>query len=189
MLQEIRRMSPCERWKRKTRRAGRTVANGRNVLVSAVLVCAFGSHALRSSAQSGPYKLSAGLRGGFTSGVCAKFFIKDDIAAEGIAGMYFAQGSNLTLLLEKHWSSIADVDGLFFYAGLGGHVGFWSSYYKYRSGDFFAGVDAIAGLEYSLEPYELPLTVSLDVKPKLDVFNYYSGYFLGTGVSVRYIIK
>ncbi len=140
-----------------------------------------------------PYKISGGIRMGFTSGLSAKYFLNDKIALEGIAGIRYFHGSGFTGLVEAHYPNVFDVENLYAYIGGGAHAGFFfwynaNGYWKNNAPNapFFVGVDIIGGLEYKLPEY--PLTLSFDLKPQLDVFGFYPD-IAGGGLTLRYILK
>jgi len=145
----------------------------------------FGLSALTLQAQN--YTSSIGVRLGFYRGITYKHFLSEKVAFEGIA-MSRYRGINLTALLEFH-NPISEVEGLNWYYGFGGHVGYYNSYYySYYSGldhyHLIIGVDGILGAEYTFS--ELPFTISLDWKPTFNLFGGY--YFNGDSgaLSLRY---
>jgi hypothetical protein len=88
---------------------------------------------------------------------------------------------------------LTTVDGLNLYIGAGMHVG--QNYHRqyvyfndgyYRSRDYYDarfGIDGIFGIEYQLP--EVPLQISLDVKPYTDLYRY--AYFgLDPGLGIKY---
>lgn len=126
---------------------------------------------LRAGAR--PYSTALGVRGLGTSGLTLKHFTTQTRALEGIVGLG-PDAFSLTLLLEQHTSAF-DEPGLNWYYGLGGHIATESNYgyrrvyrgYERAPGDFGIGVDGIFGLEYKIR--EIPMAVSLDVKPFMEV--------------------
>ncbi|MCI5055169.1 MAG: hypothetical protein MRY83_03620 [Flavobacteriales bacterium] len=148
---------------------------------------------IASQAQS--YETAIGVRGGLSYGITAKHFIKENIALEGIAAMRW-RGATITGLVEYH-SAIPEVDDLSWFAGAGGHFGFWNTgYYNRWDGGYggtyaVVGVDFIGGVDYDLTTLtEIPLNVSLDWKPQINISNGWVGFWpWGGALSVRYIIK
>jgi hypothetical protein len=147
---------------------------------------------LETNAQS--YTTAVGVRGGLAYGVTAKHFLNENIAVEAIASMRW-RGAFLTGLLEYH-EAIPEVDGLSWFAGAGGHVGFWNTYYysswDTRSGTYaMVGLDIIGGLDMDLSSIaDIPVDVSVDWKPQVNFSNGWVGFWPFAGaVSARYIIK
>ncbi len=155
----------------------------KKIIISLILLL---SISLSSSAQD--YNTGIGLRGGFTSGITIKHFIGDKAALEGIFGTVW-RGFNFTGLYELHSYSAFDVERLNWYYGLGGHIGFWNGRYNpwfvnsTRSYTVI-GFDGILGMEYNIE--EIPINISLDVKPAINLIGY-TGFWFDGAFSVRYI--
>ncbi len=137
------------------------------------------------SAQS--YEHGLGIRGGATSGITYKQFLSDQDAMEFIAG-FQGNGIRITGLYERHIPAF-EVEGLYWYYGIGGHVGLYDNGYDppYRDDDFNTGtalgVDGIGGLEYCFS--EIPITLSADIKPFIE-FTDPDIYLWDSGLSVRY---
>ena len=149
------------------------------------------------------YTNAIGFRGGFSQGLTFKHFISSTNAIEGILATRY-HGYNLTGLYEIHANGLFDVDGLNLYYGFGAHVGRWNSVYwsnsswnngkKYYTVDAngnvvyydytVIGVDGIVGIEYNIS--EIPINISLDYKPAINLVGY-QGLWLDNGAfSVRY---
>lgn len=140
--------------------------------------------ALASQAQD--YNTGLGVRGGLSYGFTIKHFVSSKVALEGIVVSRW-RGVNLTGLLEFH-NNIGNVEGFNWYWGLGGHVGFWDGKHVGWAHDdkkyTVVGVDGIIGLEYN---FKIPLNISVDWKPAMNLSGY-SGFWGDEGaVSVRYI--
>ena len=147
------------------------------------------------------YKTGIGLRGGWTGGLTAKHFIKEGKALEGILSTGWNwRGYQLTGLYEIHKAAFTkdDVEGFFWYYGAGAHIGWAYSYQQWHPTGTWTGywethyytaigVDGIFGLEYKIQ--ELPVTISLDVKPFIEFSDYrdYPFHFWDAGFSIRYI--
>lgn len=143
-----------------------------------------------SSAATAQYDQAIGVRGGFFSGITYKQFLSNDMAIEGILHTRYA-GWQLTVLGEWHAQAF-DVTGLNWCYGAGGHVGMFryhasSPYFDKESGSTVVGVgvDAILGLEYNIG--SIPINVSLDWKPALNLVGYTGFAADGGAFSVRYI--
>lgn len=146
------------------------------------------------SSAGAAYTTGVGLRfGGYESGLTVKHFIKSGKAIEGIfsTGWYY-RGSRITGLYEIQ-QSISGAPGLYWFYGVGGHVGLYSSRYWNRGdcddgncdGSRAAiGVDGILGLEYVFR--EIPFTLGLDIKPSIDLIGWGS-HFGDSAFSLRYV--
>ena len=144
---------------------------------------------LNYAASAQHYDRAVGLRGGLLTGVTYKQFVTDQAAVEGIMAWRW-RGFEVTGLYEMH-NPAFEVDGLMWYYGAGGHVGFYGNYSRhpwydnsYRGG-MTVGIDGIIGLEYTFT--DLPINISLDWKPELNVLGYFGFWGDEGAVSVRYI--
>ena len=135
------------------------------------------------------YTSAVGLRGGFARGLTYKHFISERVGLEGIL-MSRYRGINLTGLIEFH-NEAFKTDGLKWYWGLGGHLGYYNNdYYSYYSTNGYTaiiGVDAILGIEYSLKDY--PFYISLDWKPTYNLFGGYHFNGDSGAISIRYLFE
>lgn len=107
-------------------------------------------------------------------------------AIEGL-GYISSDGFRLTGLYEVH-NNFADVEGLKWYIGGGGHIGIWSDYwrnkYPARADGAAIGVDGVLGLDYKIKG--APLNFSFDWQPSFNLIGY--NYFEGGwgGLAIRY---
>ena len=148
------------------------------------------------------YKTSIGIRGGWTSGITGKYFIKEGKAIEALlTSGYRYRGFQLTALYEIHKPAFKDkVDGLFWFYGGGLHVGGgyryehwhpnsglwgWGTYHQHNYVAF--GIDGIFGIEFKIP--DIPFTVGADVKPFFDfVTDRDAPYgFFDSALSIRYV--
>ncbi|MBT3301550.1 MAG: hypothetical protein HOD63_12595 [Bacteroidetes bacterium] len=147
------------------------------VLILGVITC--------SNAQD--YKTAVGLRGGLSNGITIKHFVGESTALEGIFYIRW-RGYNITGLYEKHKQAFG-VERLNWYYGFGGHLGFWNGAYvnwANNNNDYTViGVDGILGIEYNFE--EIPINLSLDWKPALNIIGYFGFWGDGGALSIRYI--
>lgn len=138
-----------------------------------------------SNAQD--YNTGIGLRGGFANGITIKHFISPKAALEGIIASRW-RGFELTGLYEIHGRAF-QTERLNWYAGFGGHVGAWNGKYtKWGENErsyTVVGIDAILGLEYNFT--EIPINISVDWKPSLNIFGYSGFWADGGALSIRYI--
>jgi hypothetical protein len=111
-----------------------------------------------------------GVRLGWFSGVTYQHYMESNTSLEFI-GQFTRGGYNFTGLYEIH-NPIPNADGLNFYYGAGGHVGFYREKRydlyrnRYNGSGSVIGLDGIIGLEYFFKP--IPLQLSLDYKPALN---------------------
>lgn len=145
------------------------------------------------SVNSYNYTTAIGVRGLGTSGLTIKHFTRTNHAIEGIVGLY-PDAFSVTALWETYANAF-DQPGLNWYYGFGGHIAtasdwvYYDNYrgYERRSGDFGLGIDGIFGIEYKIN--EIPIAVSLDVKPFLEVTTRGHAYLAvdpGLGVKVAF---
>lgn len=131
-----------------------------------LIALALGASSINAKAQD-----LLGIRGGWYSGISYQHYTGSNTSLEFI-GQFTRGGSNFTALYEIH-NSIPDVDGLNFYYGAGGHIGFYQEKRHNLFGDRYngngavIGADGIIGIEYFFE--SIPLQLSLDYKPALNI--------------------
>ncbi|MGM0580870.1 MAG: hypothetical protein ACQETL_09335 [Bacteroidota bacterium] len=132
------------------------------------------------------YNTGIGLRGGFANGITIKHFVSQNAAFEGIIASRW-RGFELTGLYELHGRAF-DTDRLNWYAGFGGHLGFYDGN-NTRWGEDRAytviGLDGILGLEYNFT--EIPINFSIDWKPSFNFYGYSGFWGDGGALSIRYI--
>lgn len=138
-----------------------------------------------SSAQN--YSTGIGFRGGFSNGLTIKHFIGETAAIEGIISSRW-RGYSITGLYELH-NQAFDVEGLYWYYGAGGHIGVWNgkdTSWGNNDEDYTViGIDGILGIEYNFN--EIPINISLDWKPTMNLIGYSGFWGDGGALSVRYI--
>ena len=125
------------------------------------------------------YQTAAGVRLGpntaaITAGFTIKHFINESTALEAIIGVN--NGLGIAGLYEKHFN-IDAVNNLQWFAGFGGYVAFNSSITN-------IGAAGIVGLDYKFE--EIPLNISLDWKPELNIISKVNFESSGIGLSARF---
>ena len=147
------------------------------IRVTAVLVCMLMGHQIFAQ----DYKFGLGLRLSnatptLSNSVSAKYFLNESSAVEGLIS--FGTRFGIGALYEVH-KPMSSVPGLSWYFGAGGYVGF-------QSGDTYLGPTGNIGLDYKFE--KIPLNLSLDWKPELDILpaiNFVPDAF---GLSARFTI-
>lgn len=156
----------------------------KNIIFTLILSIAFFTLAAQD------YNQSAGLRGGSLNGLTYKQFLGSESAFEGIVYTRW-RGIQVTGLYEIHANAF-EVDKLQWYYGAGAHLGLFSGYKdhpffdeKDRNESFMLlGVDAIIGIEYTIE--EIPLVVGIDWKPEFNLVGHQGFWFGDTSLSIRY---
>lgn len=87
----------------------------------------------------------------------------------------------ITGLVAVHEPFSGNIDGLSYFYGLGAHVGLESNAVP------IVGADAIAGVEYSFS--NVPILISVDMKPALDIISSDLGFHWDQGaITVRYAL-
>ena len=124
-----------------------------------------------------PYKHSAGIRAGYSSGISYKGFRLHRMSAFEVDFLYNKHGLNLGALYEYHLEPFKKNTRTFIYLGGGAFGGQWDE-------EFSLGVAAVAGIEYTLR--DLPLNFSLDWKPMLNIYAVFEPDWLDFGLSIRY---
>jgi hypothetical protein len=155
------------------------------------------------------YKTGIGLRLGYESGLTIKHFVSANGALEGILSRGWGYGGFRITGLYEFQKAFANGKGLQWFAGIGAHIGFYNgNYYGYRYYGYYGegyydkngnwhptgyrdhyttvGIDGILGLEYVFA--DVPLSLSLDIKPYFDIIG--RGDRFGDGaLSIWYVIK
>ncbi len=131
------------------------------------------------------YSTGIGVRGGYYNGLTIKHFIGEHTAVEGLVFSRW-QGIELAALYEIHANAF-DVSRLNWYYGIGGHVGSYDGTNLPNSPDvgLAVGIDGILGLEYNIR--EIPINISIDWKPSLNIIGYRDSWGDNGAVSIRYI--
>ena len=145
------------------------------ILLSAILLV-FGQKELTAQ----PYKHSAGIRAGFSSGISYKGFLLHRMSAFEVDFLYNRHGLNLAALYEYHLEPFRKNTRTFVFLGGGVFGGDWED-------EFSMGLAAVAGMEYTLR--DLPLNFSIDWKPMLNVYELFEPEWLDFGLSIRYRFK
>lgn len=133
------------------------------------------------------YKTSLGLRIGYPYGLTVKHFLDKKNALEGILGSNYG-GFVITGLYEnEHWTG--QYPGLNWYWGIGAHVGFWdpnaNKYVDPNYNGSVLGIDGVVGLEYTFD--EVPINLSLDILPTVNLIGSAGWGGIWGGLSVRYV--
>ncbi len=140
-----------------------------------------------SSSVFAQYKNAVGLRFNGGYGITFKHNKSSKTALEGILSGY-GHGINAALLYEIH-NADKKTPGFRWYYGAGGHIGIWRDYHgrawwydETRSG-VALGADGILGIEYTFS--EIPLNLSLDWKPAINIIPRPDIFVGDVGLSIR----
>jgi hypothetical protein len=153
------------------------------------LIAAIVFFVLICTAVSGQdYKTGIGIRLGSSNGITLKHFIAPNIAMEGLFTVRYG-GYNITGLYEIHAEPFS-ISNLYFYYGFGGHLGSWHTYHSkpwWDDSEYHSviGIDGIAGFEYNFG--NIPLNLSLDLKPAINIIGYPTFWLDEFSLSIRYV--
>ena len=133
------------------------------------------------------YKTGLGIRAGVPFGVTVKHFLNEDNAIEGILASRW-RGLVVTGLYEfEYWTG--EYPGLNWYWGAGAHLGVWGATYNPNINETYSGavigVDGVLGLEYTFD--EIPLNLSLDLLPSLNLIGFTGWGGINGALSIRYV--
>ena len=133
------------------------------------------------------YKTGLGLRAGLPYGLTVKHFLNKYSALEGLLASRW-QGFIITGLYENEHQT-GQYPGLNWYWGFGAHVGFWGTNenpnLNITQSGAVIGADAILGLEYTFD--EIPLNLSLDLLPSVNLIGYTGWGGINGALSIRYV--
>jgi hypothetical protein len=146
------------------------------LIILLVTVTGFGYSVLAQD-----YKFGIGIRLSNASptlnnAITAKYFFSSSQAMEGI--LSFGSRFGLGGLYQVHQPM--QVKGLKWYYGVGGYVGF-------ESNDVYLGPTGAIGLDYKFE--NIPLNLSLDWKPELDILPRIAFIPDAFGLSARFTLQ
>lgn len=133
------------------------------------------------------YKTSMGLRAGLPVGITARHFLNKEYAVEGILASRWG-GFVMMGCLEREYCN-RDYPGFGWFWGGGIHLGIWNEGYNPRLRHGYsgaaAGIDGIAGIEYTFD--ELPLEISVDVVPSVNLAGSAGWGGINGALSIRYV--
>lgn len=133
------------------------------------------------------YRTAAGLRAGLPYGLTVKHFLNQTNAVEGILASRWG-GFVITGLYEKeYWTG--EYPRLNWFWGAGAHIGFWDAGYNPNINATYTGsvigLDGILGLEYTFD--DVPLNLSLDILPSINLIGSTGWAGINGAISVRYV--
>jgi hypothetical protein len=134
--------------------------NMKHTLLTLVMFCTVAC--MQTLLAQDNYKLGVGVRLSnasptLSNSVSVKYFISDATALEGLVS--FGSRFGIGGLFEIH-KPFQTISGLQWFYGAGGYVGF-------EAGDTYLGPTGVIGLDYKFN--NIPLNLSLDWKPELDI--------------------
>ncbi len=138
-----------------------------------------------------------GIRGGITSGITYRQYLRDNFSYEGILS-FRQDGLQFTLLRQVHEEAFFEfADNFYLVYGYGAHVGF---FYDHQYNLFFfnrvsyperrfspvAGIDGYGALEYRLS--SIPLSFAMDYKPffEISAYQYFKISVWDLALAVKY---
>ena len=139
------------------------------------------------SVHAQDYTTAVGIRLGpnsaaITSGFTIKHFLNEKTAVEGIVGIN--DGFGVCGLYEIHFP-IESVKNLQWFVGPGAYLAFRNSTYNFRNGGSTNfGAAGVIGADYKFE--DIPLNISLDWKPELNILTNIGFEPSGVGISARF---
>jgi hypothetical protein len=93
--------------------------------------------------------------------------------------------SNLSLAVIYHW--VWNItDGLNWYVGPGARLGMYNGKNNGYDDDFGLSLGGQIGIEYDFNEHDVPLLLSLDVRPMWNFIGSYGGFGYGSGLGIRY---
>lgn len=133
------------------------------------------------------YRTSLGLRAGLPYGLTVKHFLSRYNAVEGVLASRW-QGFIITGLYENEHQT-GQYPGLNWFWGFGGHIGFWGANENPNLNEGYSGsvigLDAILGIEYTFD--EIPLNLSLDLLPSVNLIGDTGMGGINGAISIRYV--
>ncbi len=128
--------------------------------------------------QAQAYKNAAGIRAGYSSGLSYRYLNDDHQVWEGQA-LFNPEGFQFTALFNYQFTP-HDKKRVYYYAGAGLLGGNWD-------GEACAGVAVSMGAEYVFR--EVPLTIGLEWKPMVKLYNGFDYVIPDVGLTVRFVIN
>ena len=153
----------------------------RKILLTSILFIA-----LTVALNAQDYRTSVGLRAGLPYGLTIKHFMSEQNAFEGILASRWGGFVATGLYENEHWTG--EYPGLNWFWGVGTHLGFWDNtpYYSTTTNmNAIIGADGILGLEYTFD--EIPLNLSLDLLPSINLIGTTGWNGINSALSIRYV--
>lgn len=137
------------------------------------------------------YESVVGVRGGILNSISYKTALNDFSVAEGIVS-FWRKGILVTGLYNIQNPLTIEGEQFEWYYGGGAHIGFFNSKYATflesdSSSEVVIGIDGVIGMEYTFT--NIPLNLSLDFKPALNLIGYTGLWLDHLSLGVRYVIN
>lgn len=169
--------------------SNKEISNTKNLLMSKVLAtlltlaCMF---CLLSTATAQPYDRSLGIRVGSANGISyQQFFGRSNSGMETLF-VYRRGGARVIGMFTHHIPIGGRSSDTYFYFGIGGHVGMNGFFFEEKHNKSVAGVDAMAGFMYDF--YHSPFSVSIDIKPMVELWGTRTLSGNNAGFTLRYAL-
>jgi len=147
------------------------------------LACMF---TLLSTATAQPYEKSLGIRVGSANGLSyQQFFGRSHTGMETLL-VYRRGGARVIGMFTQHIPLGGRSSDTYLYFGLGGHVGMNGFFFEEEYNKSVTGVDAMAGFMYSF--YHSPISVSIDIKPMVELWGTRTISGNNAGFTLRYTL-
>ena len=146
-----------------------------------IIVTGLSQKILAQQSASQRYQFGIGIRLSnatptLNNSITAKYFLDDKNAVEGL--LSFGSRFGIGALYEIH--SPLNFPGLQWFYGGGGYLGF-------ESRNTYLGPQGVVGLDYKFE--KIPLNLSIDWKPELDILPKIGFIPDAFGVTARFVIR
>jgi hypothetical protein len=145
-----------------------------------------------ASVNAQDYNTGIGLRGGPFNGLTIKHFLSSNTAVEGVLSTQWS-GWMISGTWEKHATAF-DTEGLKWFYGLGGQIGFWNNsntnfpgYDATHNTSTLLGFHGALGLEYTFN--EIPFSIGADWKPAFNLTGdngFWPGYMSGAYIRFNF---
>ena len=152
-----------------------------------ILLPLFLAFSIMISTYAQDYRTSLGIRGGLPAGITVKHFLNEKNAFEGILATRWA-GFVVTGLYEfERWTG--EYPALNWYFGFGAHLGTWTHGYNPNLDETYSGIvvgaDGVIGIEYTFD--EIPLNLSIDLLPSVNLVGFTGWGGINGALSIRYV--
>lgn len=131
------------------------------------------------------FNTGIGLRGGTANGLTIKHYVSSSTAIEAIVATRW-RGVLITGLVEI--DNEFNTPGLNWFYGVGAHIGFWDNtswWVENETTSPVIGADAILGIEYTFE--DIPISLTLDWKPAINLIGFTGAWADSGAFSIRYV--
>lgn len=159
------------------------------MLISKVLAILFTlacMSSLLSTAIAQPFDRSLGIRVGSANGLSYQQFLGRSNTGFESLFVYRRGGARVIGMVTQHIPIGGRSSDTYFYFGLGGHVGMNGFFFEEKHNRSVAGIDAMAGFMYDF--YHSPISVSIDIKPMIELWGTRTLSGNNAGFTLRYAL-